>query len=63
MATRRLASGVLYNGLSSGENLEKLRAIVLEAAGRPVKLRVEPLESAEKRSLDELRSFKEVHFN
>ncbi len=59
----RLASGVLYNGLSTGENLEKLRAIVLEAAGRPVKLCVEPLESAEKRSLDELRSFKEVHFN
>ena len=54
---------MLYNGLSSGENLEKLRAIVLEAAGRPVKLCVEPLESAEKRSLDELRSFKEVHFN
>ena len=59
-AVIRLSEGMLYNSLSSGENLNKLRAAANEAAGRDVRVTVVPLGGGVKRSIDELRKFKDT---
>ena len=59
-AVIRLSEGMLYNSLSSGENLNKLRAAANEAAGREVRVTVEALGGGVKRSIDELRKFKDT---
>ena len=56
----RLSEGVLYNALSSGENLNKVRAAASAAAGREIRVSVEMLSDGMKRSLDELRRFKDT---
>ena len=56
----RLSEGVLYNALSSGENLNKVRAAASAAAGREICVSVEMLSDGMKRSLDELRRFKDT---
>ena len=58
----RLSAGILYNGLSTPNNLEILRATACELAGREIHVRVLPMGDAAQRSLDELRAFREVRF-
>ncbi len=60
--TIQLTSDILYNGLNNPHTLEILRKAAGEAAGREISVRLQTMDGAAQRSLDELRAFREVRF-